>query len=90
MINNSTVHKKSREKINSNDSFITTLSSLKKNSSSILSTMKNNSLKVSGLVDKSITLTCSIDLDDVNFSKSGNYKVNHWKKKSFHFLQHKF
>ena len=47
----------------------------KKNISTSLYTIKNNNFKVSALIDKSITLTCSIDLDNKNFSKSGNYKV---------------
>ncbi len=47
----------------------------KLNNSTTKYTIKNNNFKVSALIDKSITLTCSIDLDNKNFSKSGNYKV---------------
>jgi hypothetical protein len=41
----------------------------------IMNAIKQNNHRVSALVGKSITLTCSIDLDDKNFSKSENYKV---------------
>ena len=49
----------------------------KKINSSSLNSIKSNNFKVSALIDKSITLTCSIELDNKNFSKSGNYKVAH-------------
>jgi hypothetical protein len=43
---------------------------------SILNSIKQNNHKVIALVDKSVTLSCAIDLDDKNFSKSENYKVS--------------
>ena len=36
---------------------------------------------MTALIDKSVTLTCSIDLDDKNFSKSANYKII-WSRES--------
>ena len=42
---------------------------------SILNSIKQNNHKIIALADKSVTLTCSIDLDDKNFSKSEDYKI---------------
>lgn len=44
-------------------------------SNSVVRSMRNSNFKVTALVDKSVTLTCSIELDDKEFAKSGNYKV---------------
>lgn len=41
----------------------------------ILNAIKQNNHKIIALVDKSVTLTCSIDLDDKTFSKSQDYKI---------------
>lgn len=38
--------------------------------------MRNSNIKVTALVDKSVTLTCSIELDDKEFSKNENYEVH--------------
>lgn len=48
----------------------------KKHPSDVASKNRNSYFKVTALVDKSVTLTCSIDLDDREFSKNGNYKVS--------------
>ena len=36
---------------------------------------KNNSIKIYALVDRSVVLKCKIELDEINFLKSENYKV---------------
>lgn len=48
---------------------------ISQSSLNIVRSMRNSNFKVTALVDKSVTLTCSIELDDKEFSKSGNYKV---------------
>jgi hypothetical protein len=47
-----------------------------------LETIKKNNFRVTSLVGKSITLTCNIDLDEIEFTKAGNYRV-----KIFNFLK---
>ena len=47
-----------------------------------LETIKKNNFRVTSLVGKSITLTCNIELDEIEFTKAGNYRV-----KIFYFLQ---
>ena len=54
--------------------------------SSIITEIRKNNVEVTAVYGKSITLTCSIDLDDKQFAKSGNYKVsNQPQGKSFVF-----
>ena len=54
--------------------------------SSIITEIRKNNVEVTAVNGKSITLTCSIDLDDKQFAKSGNYKVsNQPQAKSFVF-----
>ena len=36
---------------------------------------KSNNIKLSSIIDKSVTLTCSINLDNTTFFKTRNYKV---------------
>jgi hypothetical protein len=40
-----------------------------------LETIKKNNFRVTSLVGKSITLTCNIELDEIEFTKAGNYRV---------------
>ena len=40
-----------------------------------LESIRKNNFRVTALAGKSVTLTCAIELNDVDFSKSGNYKV---------------
>jgi hypothetical protein len=56
------------------------------NVSSSMDSIKKNNYKITALVDKSVTLTCSIDLDDKNFFKSGNYKVAKLNSNSHSYL----
>ena len=56
------------------------------NVSSSMDSIKKNNYKITALVDKSVTLTCSIDLDDKNFFKSGNYKVTKLNSNSHSYL----
>lgn len=56
------------------------------NASSSMDSIKKNNYKITALVDKSVTLTCSIDLDDKNFFKSGNYKVTKFNSNSHSYL----
>ena len=46
------------------------------NSAHTMDSIKKNNFRVTALIGKTITLTCSIELNDLEFSKSGNYKVN--------------
>ena len=44
--------------------------------SSSLEQIKKNNFRVTALVSKTVTLTCSIELDEVEFTKVANYRVN--------------
>ena len=48
---------------------------ISQSSLNIVRSMRNSNFKVTALVDKSVTLTCSIELDNKEFAKSANYKV---------------
>lgn len=39
---------------------------------------KTNNIKLTTIIDKSITLTCSINLDNTTFFKTRNYKVKNY------------
>lgn len=41
-----------------------------------LEKIKNNNFKVTAIVSKTVTFTCSITLDDKEFMKSENYRVS--------------
>jgi hypothetical protein len=41
-----------------------------------LTKIRKNTVKLNAVKGSSATLTCSIELDDGDFSKSGNYKVS--------------
>ncbi len=43
--------------------------------SSFMEQFRVNTIRISAIAGTSVTLTCSIDLDDVMFSKSENYKI---------------
>jgi hypothetical protein len=43
--------------------------------------IRANNYKVSALMDKSVTLSCSIDLDDIDFPSNDNYKII-WSRKT--------
>lgn len=57
-----------------------------KKRSAFMEQFRINTERSSAIAGSSITFTCSIDLDDVRFLKSGNYKVNKsWRKLVPHF-----
>ncbi len=49
--------------------------------SSFMEQFRVNTIRISAIAGTSVTLTCSIDLDDVMFSKSENYKII-WSRES--------
>lgn len=57
------------------DSNQNTNEKISQSSLNIVRSMRNSNFKVTALVDKSVTLTCSIELDEKEFLKSANYKV---------------
>jgi len=36
---------------------------------------KSNNIKVNSIIEKSVTLTCTINLDNITFFKANNYKI---------------
>ena len=60
----------------SNTNKFSPASQINTSSLAMLTQFKNNNVKVSSIVEKSITLTCSINLDNTTFLKAKNYRVN--------------
>jgi hypothetical protein len=42
---------------------------------------KSNNIKVNSIIEKSVTLTCTINLDNITFFKANNYKII-WSRES--------
>ncbi len=62
--------------VTGNTSKFSPAAQLNTSSLSMLTQFKNNNVKVSSIIEKSITLTCSINLDNSTFSKTKSYRVN--------------
>ena len=46
--------------------------------SNSLELIKKNNFRVTSLIGKTVTLTCSIELDEVEFTKAANYRVTYF------------
>ena len=69
----------STQEYESENDFFSPVSKLNYSSLTLPVAFKTNNIKLGSIIDKSITLSCSINLDNVTFFKTRNYKVNRFK-----------